>query len=311
MKGIRVRYFYERMKDELQLKLLAGEEGLSRRIQVAEISRPGLALAGYVDFFAWRRIQVIGKVEMTYLRSLDSETRAKRIAELFLFRIPCLIVTRQYVPPRELIEEAEKAKVPLFRSPMITMRVVNRATMFLDEEFAPTISIPGNLMEVFGVGVLIRGKSGVGKSETALGLIERGHRLITDDVVRIQLREGKYVVGSGAELTRHHMEIRGLGIVNVQALFGAVCFRDNIQIDIIINLESWDPTKEYDRLGMEDEFCNILGVDVPVTTIPVREGRDVVLLVETSSLGYRLKQTGYNPAQELNMKLLQIMNKTK
>lgn len=311
MKGIRVRYFFERMKDELQLKLLAGEEGLSRRIQVAEISRPGLALAGYVDFFAWRRIQVIGKVEMTYLRSLDSKTRASRIAELFSFRIPCLIVTRQYVPPKELIQEAEKAKVPLFRSPMITMRVVNRATMFLDEEFAPTISIPGNLMEVFGVGILIRGKSGVGKSETALGLIERGHRLITDDVVRIQLREGKYIVGSGAELTRHHMEIRGLGIVNVQALFGAVCFRDNIQIDIIINLESWDPAKEYDRLGMEEESCNILGIDVPVTTIPVREGRDVVLLVETSALSHRLKETGYNPAQELNMKLLQIMNKTK
>ena len=311
MKGIRVQYFFERMKDELQLTLLAGEEGLSRRIQVAEISRLGLALAGYVDFFAWRRIQAIGKVEMTYLRSLDSKTRSKRIAELFSFRIPCVIITRHYVPPKELIEEAEKAKVPLFRSPMITMRAVNRAMMFLDEEFAPTISIPGNLMEVFGVGVLIRGKSGVGKSETALGLIERGHRLITDDVVRIQLREGKYVVGSGAELTRHHMEIRGLGIVNVQALFGAVCFRDNIQIDIIINLESWDPTKEYDRLGMEDESCTILGVDVPVTTIPVREGRDVVLLVETSALSYRLKQTGYNPAQELNMKLLQIMNKTK
>jgi len=311
MKGIRVRYFYERMKDELQLKLLAGEGGLSRRIKVAEISRPGLALAGYVDFFAWRRIQVIGKVEITYLRSLDPRTRKKRIAELFSFRIPCLIVTRQYIPPKELVEEAQKAKVPLFRSSMITMRVVNRATMFLDEEFAPTISIPGNLMEVFGVGVLIRGKSGVGKSEAALGLIERGHRLITDDVVRIQLREGKYLVGSGAELTRHHMEIRGLGIVNVQALFGAVCFRDSMQIDIIINLESWDPEKEYDRLGMEEESCNILGIEAPVTTIPVREGRDVVLLVETSALNHRLKQTGYNPAQELNMKLLQIMNKTK
>jgi len=311
MKGIRVRYFYEKMQQELQLSFLAGRSGLGRVIKVAEVNRPGLALAGYFDYFAWRRIQVIGKVEITYLRSLRPNFRQKRIAQLFASKIPCLIVTRQYVPPLELIEEAEKAKVPLFRSPLITMRVINRATHFLDEEFAPTVSLPGNLMEVFGVGVLLQGKSGVGKSETALGLIERGHRLITDDVVRIKLREGKYLIGSGAELTRHHMEIRGLGIVNVQALFGAVCFRDNIQIDIIINLERWDPAKNYVRLGIDDKPCEILGVKVPINTMPVREGRDIVLLVETAALNHRLKETGYNPAQELNTKLLRIMSKSK
>jgi len=294
-----------------QISLLTGETGLSRRIKVAEVNRPGLALAGYVDYFAWRRIQVIGKVEITYLRSLKPAVRKKRIAELFSYPIPCIIVTRRYLPPRELVEAAKKAKVPLFRSPLITMLVVNRATHFLDEVFAPTVTLSGSLMEVFGVGVLIRGKSGVGKSETALGLIERGHRLITDDVVRVMLREGKYLIGSGAELTRHHMEIRGLGIVNVQALFGAVCFRDNIQIDIIIHLEHWDPDKEYERLGMEEESCEILEVKIPVTTIPVREGRDVVLLVETAALNHRLKQSGYNPAQELNKKLLEEMKKRK
>jgi len=249
MRGLRVGYLYEKMRNELRLSLQAGKRGMNRRIKVAEVERPGLAITGFFDYFASRRIQVIGKVEIYYFRSLTSQVRRDRIRELMEHNVPCLIVARNYRPPEELVEEANKANVPLFRSPMITMNLVNRLTLFLDEEFAPTVSIPGNLMEVFGVGVLIRGKGGVGKSETSLGLIEKGHRLITDDIVRIRLREGRYLVGTGAELTRHHMEIRGLGIINVQALFGAVCFKEEAPIDMVVTLERWDPRRSTSGSG--------------------------------------------------------------
>jgi len=309
MRGLRVGYFYEKMRDELRLSLQAGQRGMNRRIKVAEVERPGLAITGFFDYFAARRIQVIGKVEIFYLRSLTSEVRRERIRRLMEHNVPCLIVARNYRPPAELVEEADSYNVPLFRSPMITMNLVNRLTLFLDEEFAPTVSIPGNMMEVFGVGVLMRGKGGVGKSETSLGLIEKGHRLITDDIVRIRLREGRYLVGTGAELTRHHMEIRGLGIINVQALFGAVCFTAEAPIDMVVTLERWDPEKEYERLGIEEETISILGKPVPHLLIPVRVGRDIVLMVETAALNHRLKATGYNPAKELNEKLMSLMTK--
>ena len=309
MRGLRVGYLYEKMRNELRLSLQAGKRGMNRRIKVAEVERPGLAITGFFDYFASRRIQVIGKVEIYYFRSLTSQVRRDRIRELMEHNVPCLIVARNYRPPEELVEEANKANVPLFRSPMITMNLVNRLTLFLDEEFAPTVSIPGNLMEVFGVGVLIRGKGGVGKSETSLGLIEKGHRLITDDIVRIRLREGRYLVGTGAELTRHHMEIRGLGIINVQALFGAVCFKEEAPIDMVVTLERWDPEKEYERLGIEEETISILGRPVPHMLIPVRVGRDIVLMVETAALNHRLKATGYNPAKQLNEKLMALMTK--
>ena len=307
MYGIKVSYFYERMKNEVRLRLVAGEKGLRRRIKVAEINRPGLAITGFFQYFASKRVQVLGKVEIEYLKSLDSETRKKRLGELLETNIPCVIVSRNYRPPQELLSEAKRLSLPVFRSPMITMNLINRLTLFLDDEFAPSVSIPGNLIEVFGVGVLIKGKGGVGKSETSLGLIEKGHRLITDDIVRIKLREGRYLIGTGAELTRHHMEIRGLGIINIQALFGAVSFRKEAPIDMVVTLEPWDSDKEYERLGMQQKMISILGKTLAHVTIPVRIGRDMVLLVETAALNHRLRETGYNPAKELNERLLRMM----
>ncbi len=309
MRGIRVGYLFERMGEELRLSLQAGQRGVNRRIKVAEVERPGLAITGFFDYFAARRVQVIGKVEIYYMRTLTSQVRRERIRQLMECNVPCMIVARNYRPPEELVEEANNFNMPLFRTPMITMNLVNRLTLFLDEEFAPTVSIPGNMMEVFGVGVLIRGKGGVGKSETSLGLIEKGHRLITDDIVRIHLREGRYLVGTGAELTRHHMEIRGLGIINVQALFGAVCFKEEAPIDLVVTLERWDPEKEYERLGIEEETISILGKPVPHVLVPVRVGRDIVLMVETAALTHRLKATGYNPAKQLNEQLVALMTK--
>lgn len=295
------------MKDELQLTLVVGKEGLGRRIRWPEINRPGLALAGYVDYFAWRRVQILGKVEVTYLRSLSPRVIRARIRDILSMNVPCIIVARRYRVSQELLEEADRLKVPLFRSPLITVDLIDRVTLFLDNEFAPSVSLRGNLVEVFGEGVFMEGKSGVGKSETALGLLVRGHRLISDDVVRIKLRERKYLIGSGSELTRHHMEIRGLGIINVQKLFGAVCFREESQIDLAITLERWDPGKQYERLGMEEDTIRILGKAVPHLTMPVRSGRNMALLVETAALNHRLKSTGFNPARALDEELIRAI----
>ena len=310
MNGISIAEFYEKMKTQLQLTLVAGKNGLGRMIKWPEINRPGLALAGYFDYFPWRRVQVLGKVEVTYLRSLSSQVLRARIREMLGKKsVPCIIITRRYRVPQELLEEADLLDVPVFRSPLVTVDLIDRTTVFLDDLFAPTISLKGNLVEVFGVGVFMEGKSGVGKSETALGLLARGHRLITDDVVRIKLREGKYLIGSGSELTRHHLEIRGLGIINIQKLFGAVSFREESQIDLAITLEIWDPNKDYDRLGIEEDTIRILGQPVPHLIIPVRWGRDMVLMLETAALNHRLKASGFNPAQALDEELINSMRR--
>jgi len=308
MKGISIAQFYQKMKHDLQLTLVAGKEGLGRMIKWPEINRPGLALAGYFDYFPWRRVQILGKVEITYLRSLEPEIVRARITEMLTKKtVPCIIVARRYRVPQELLDEADRLNLPVFRTPMITVDLIDRVTVFLDDIFASTVSLKGNLVEVFGVGVFVEGKSGVGKSETALGLLARGHRLITDDVVRIKLREGKFLIGSGSELTRHHLEIRGLGIINIQKLFGAVSFREETQIDLTITLEIWNRNKQYDRLGMEEDTIRILEQPVPHLTIPVRSGRDMVLMVETAALNHRLKSMGFNPARALDEELIKAM----
>lgn len=309
MRGIKVEEFYRLTRDKLKLRLVAGEKGLKRRIMVPELNRPGLALAGYFPFFANRRPQVLGMVEIRYLDSMEPALRRKRVRELLRRRVPCVIVARNYLPPQELPEEAEGARVPLFRSPMVTMSLINKATIFLEDQFSPSTTIGGDLLEVFGVGILICGKSGVGKSECALGLIKRGHRLISDDVVKIQLREGKYLLGSGSDIVKHHMEIRGLGIINVQDLYGATCVKDYQDVELVVTLEEWDSSKEYERLGLEDKEIQILGQSLPHLIIPVRPGRDIVLLLEAAALNQRLKQMGKHAARALDRDLIQVMKR--
>lgn len=311
MDSITVKEFYNNLKDKLKLRIVAGENGLDRKITVAEINRPGLALAGYFKYFASKRVQVIGKVEITYLETLSAEERRRQIKKLLQEDVPCCIVSRNYIPPEELVEESNNFSIPLFRSPLITMVLLNKATLFLADYFAPATSITGDMLEIYGVGALLRGESGVGKSECALSLINRGHRLIADDIVKIKVRGGDTLVGFGSSLTRHHMEIRGLGIINVQTLFGAGCVRDDKRIDIVISMEEWDPNKEYERLGLEEQTFNILGIDIPYVVIPVRPGRDVALLVEVACLNQRLKWLGYHSARDLNTQLINIMKAQK
>lgn len=302
-----VEDLYQQHGERLNLELVAGEAGLKRRIKVPEAHRPGLALTGYMKGHASKRLLVLGRVEVEYLRDLSQDVRIERIKAILSNITPGVIIARRLRPPRELMKICKEQGVPLFRSSMITMSLLSKLTVLLSEEFAPAINTHGTLVEVFGVGVLISGDSSVGKSETALGLIERGHRLISDDVVRVVKREAGYLEGYGANLTRHHMEIRGIGIINVAHLYGAVCVRESKSIDIVVKLEVWDDRAFYDRVGLEEKFIDILGTKLPHHVLPVKPGRDVVLLLETIALNHRLKAMGYNSAKEFTSKLLEMI----
>lgn len=302
-----VEDLYRRHGERLGLELIAGKEGMKRRIKVPEAHRPGLGLTGYLKNHAGKRILIFGKVEIEYLRDLDPTIRISRLQALLSLSTPAVIVARRYRPPKELLTICEQNHIPLLRASMTTMNLLSKLTLLLTEEFSPSMNCHGTLVEVFGVGVLIQGDSSVGKSEAALGLIERGHRLITDDIVKVKKREGGYLEGFGAELTRHHMEIRGIGIINVAHLYGAVCVRDQKSIDIVVKLEAWDDHNFYDRVGIDEKHCDILGIKIPYHILPVKPGRDVVLLLETIALNHRLKGMGYNSAKEFNSKLLEMI----
>ncbi len=301
-----VQDLFDQHGTNLGLELVAGKRGVRRRIKVPEANRPGLGITGYLKNYASKRILVFGKVDVQYLRDLDSRTRVERLEAILTADTPAVIVTRRYRPPKELLFLCEKRDIPLFRTPMKTMNLLSRLTLLLTGEFSPTVTLHGTLVEVFGVGVLIQGDSSVGKSEAALGLIERGHRLISDDVVKVKKREGNYLEGCGAELTKHHMEIRGIGIINVAHLYGAVCVRNEKSIDLVVKLETWDDHSFYDRVGTDEKYCDILGIDLPLHILPVKPGRDVVLLLETIALNHRLKDMGYNSAREFKRKLLEM-----
>jgi len=297
--------------EPLGLELVAGKEGLKRKILVPEVHRPGLGLANFTKSHAVKRLLIFGKVEIEYLRDLTSEERFYRLKPLLSPKTPAIVVARRYRPPKELVTLCEENHLPLFRGSMTTMKLLKKLTGHLSEAFAPSVSCHGSLLEVFGMGVLIQGASGVGKSEAALGLIERGHRLISDDIVKIKRGEGNVLEGRGVELTRHHMEIRGIGIINVANLYGIVCVREKINLDIVVKLEVWDDTHFYDRVGLEDKTIDILDSKLPFHLLPVKPGRDVVLLLETIALNHRLKQMGYHSAKEFSNKLLKTIARKK
>lgn len=301
-----VKDLYEKHAKKLGLELIFGKSGLNKQIKVPEVQRPGLSLSGYRKNLAFKRILIFGRVEIEYIRDLDPEVRVARLDAILTDQTPAIIIARRYYPPKELRDIAEQKSIPLFRTNLSTMNLLSTLMFLLAEDFAPTTSCHGTLVEVFGVGVLIQGDSAVGKSESALGLIERGHRLISDDVVKVKKKEGQYLEGSGADLTRHHMEIRGIGIINVANLYGAVCVRNEKSIDIVVRLEVWQDDQFYDRMGLEQKFTRILNTKLPFHVLPVKPGRDVVLLLETIALNHRLKEMGYNSAQEFNAKVLAL-----
>ncbi len=304
-----IKDLFSKHGSELDLELVWGTDHLNRPINVPEIQRPGLSLTGYFKGNTIKRIHLFGRAEIGYLRELKSKVRTERLKAVLSKQIPAVIVSRKLRPIKELLEICKLLKIPLLRSSFRSMQLLNQMTVILSDALAPTTSCHGTLVEAFGIGVLIQGGSSVGKSEAALGLIERGHRLITDDVVKIKKREGTYLEGTGPELTRHLIEIRGIGIINVAHLYGAICISEARNIDMIIKLEEWDDSHFYDRVGLEENYYDFLGIKVPYYMLPVKPGRDIVLLLETTVLNHRLKQMGYNSAKEFNVKLLDEISK--
>lgn len=304
---ISVGHFFANHAESLGLRLEGAAVGMNRLIREPTINRPGLALSGFFSYFAGKRIQVMGSAEFSYLRSLKAAVIRERIEALCRKRIPCLVVARNYAPPPALLEIAAHFDVPVFRTPQITMKFINAATIALEMEFAPSTSEHGSMVDIRGVGVLIRGKSGIGKSECVLGLIERGYSLVSDDITRITLFEGRELVGMCSELTRYHMEVRGIGIVNVATTFGAGSVRPSKRLDLIVTLKEWNEVADIDRVGMDRESLDVLGIQVPHVVIPVRTGRDLGRLVEVAALDHKLREMGHNSASELNDRLIHAM----
>ncbi len=304
---ITVDRFYHEHTNRLDLKLLAGAAGLNRIIREPTVNRPGLMLAGHTKYFAKKRVQVMGHAEATYLKALPREDRRQRYQLLFGYKLPCVVFCRNLPPDQDCLRAAEAQGIPLFQSSQITMKFINQATLALEMFFAPRGSEMGSMVEVHGIGVLIRGDSGIGKSESILALIERGYSLVSDDMTRVVLVDGRQVVGTSAEVTRNHMEIRGIGIVNVAAMFGARSIRTEKRIDLVVTLKGWDDVKDIDRLGIQEEFQEILGIKIPHMTIPVRPGRDLARLIEVAALQTKLRRLGHNPARELNERLVAQM----
>jgi HPr kinase/phosphorylase len=289
------------------LKLLAGEPRLDRIIREPTVNRPGLALSGFTRYFAYKRMQVMGHAEVFYLRSLREEERVARYAYLFAYKIPCVVFSRSLKPDKEFLTAAAEAGVPVFHTPLVTMKFINKATLELELMFAPRTSELGCMVDILGIGVIIRGESGVGKSEAVLALIERGYSLVADDVVKAMLVDGRDVLCTSAELTRNHMEVRGIGIINVAQMFGVKAIRKDKILDLIITLKPWDDVKDVDRLGMDQEFVQVLEMDIPHVTIPVRPGRDIARLIEVAAFQIKLRKSGYNAAEDLNNRLLAQM----
>ena len=304
---ISVGTFFERHGEHLKLELLGEAVGYDRKIHEPSINRPGLALAGFYLYFAYKRIQVMGNSEFAYLTSLDEREQQRRFKEMCSCDIPCLVVCRSRMLPAPMLELANLAGVSVFRTSMDTMRFINACTLWLDWEFAPTTTEHGCMVDVKGIGVLIKGESGSGKSEAVLGLLERGASLVADDVVHFRLPESRELTGTSSELGRFHMEVRGIGIVNVPMLFGAGSMRVEKRLDLIVMLRPLVNFHDVDRLGIEQRTVNILGEEVPTIDIPVGGGRDTARLVEVAALEQKLRSFGHHSAVEFNKNLLKMM----
>ena len=305
---ITVEDFYVANASSLGLRLLAGSGGLKRAIKEPTVNRPGLALAGFTKYFANKRVQTVGSAEVTYLKSLSQEERVARFKDICRHKIPGVVFSRNLKPENKFLEVAEKMDIPVFRSPLITMKFINRATLALEDLFAPRGQEHGSMVDILGVGVVIKGESGIGKSECVLALVERGYSLVADDITKVKLIDGRVIIGTSSSVTRDHMEVRGIGIIDVGAMFGVKSIRLEKQIDLVVSLVDWDKVEEIDRLGIDEETIELLGVSVPHITIPVRPGRDMARLIEVAAFQNKLKRSGHNSAEKLNRRLIESMS---
>jgi HPr kinase/phosphorylase len=302
-----VQEFEQDQEHHLELTLMAGRKGIKKKITHSQVQKMGLALTGFIQFINPERLQVIGNTEMAYFKTLTPEMQEKVIHQICSLPLSCLVITRSLEIPELLLQDADEKGIPLFRTNLRSFDFIERITKFLEEKLASTSSLHGVLMDVFGVGLLILGKSGIGKSECALDLILRGHQLVADDMVHIQKRSPSSVIGSGFEVIQHHMEIRGLGIINIRSLFGVEAIRDRKKIELVLELVEWDNHREYDRLGFEEEKFSILDVELPMLRIPVTPARNLTTIIEVAVRNHLLKVMGYDSALEFEKKLLQKM----
>ncbi|AKP80046.1 MULTISPECIES: HPr(Ser) kinase/phosphatase [Priestia] len=293
--------------EKFKLELISGEEGIDRPISTSDISRPGIEMAGYFTYYPAERIQLLGKTELSFFKQLDEEQKKVRMEKMCTDITPAIIVSREMDVPKELIEASERESVPVLRSSFKTTRLSSHLTNFLESRLAPTTALHGVLVDIYGIGVLIMGKSGVGKSETALELVKRGHRLVADDCVEIRQEDQDTLVGNAPGLIEHLLEIRGLGIINVMTLFGAGAVRSYKRISLVIQLETWDQQKHYDRLGLEEDKMKIIDTDVTKITLPVRPGRNLAVIIEVAAMNFRLKRMGINAAEQFSARLTDVI----
>src|SRR5262245_19323801 len=287
----------------LPLELLAGGDGLDRVTTIPHIQKTGLALAGFHEYLKRGRVLIFGESEIRYLESLEVAARVAALRLALTLDFPCVLITGGFSPPLELVIEAERARVPLLKTPTSTPTAIAKLASILEDSLAERTILHAVLMDVLGLGVLISGESGIGKSECALDLIVRGHRLVADDTVEVRRRQEAILIGTCPELTRHHMELRGLGVINVKELFGIASTRSAKRVELIVQLERWDPSREYERLGLDDNYYEILGLRVPLIRMPVAPGRNIAILVEVAARNQLLRQRGHHAARELANRL--------
>ena len=310
MQTLSVARLFEDQRQELQLEQLTESLASRRDIAVSDIHRPGMALMGFVENFLPERIQIIAQTELTYLATLSPEAVREACDRLFQFDMPCVVVCKGLDVPPHLIERANECQVPVLRTPHSTTPFIHMLTLYLDHMFAPQTNVHGSLVDVYGCGLLFTGRSAIGKSETALDLVERGHRLVADDVVTVTRRHGDVLIGSGNQLLRHNMEIRGLGIIDVQSIFGIRSIRLQKRVEVQVNLTEWASEETVERVGLDERKADFLGVSIPLVEVPITPGKNITVIAEVIALNYLVKVTGgYSPAERLNQHLIELMKR--
>jgi HPr kinase/phosphorylase len=297
--SIDVGFFYESCHRLFGLNLVAENDGFSKKIKDRSIHRPGLALAGFLELFSYNRVQIFGNTEIRFLHSLNREKRLEALKKFFEYDIPCIVFSNSHIPDDDFLSIAKEKRISIFNTNLPTTKVVYFLSDFLDDQFAPQVTIHGSFVDVYGIGLLFIGRSGIGKSEIALDLVERGHRLVADDIVFVTRKGEGVLMGSGSKLMKHFMEIRGLGLINVEKIFGVRAIRYQKRVEVLVVLEEWDAKKEYTRTGLEHISTNILGVNIPTIILPIFPGKNVTVIAEIIALNYLLKHYGYDAAIDM------------
>jgi len=310
-KSITVGFLYEQTHEHFKLKQLNGDTGFENHIKDKNLHRPGLALAGYVELFTFDRVQIMGNTEIRYLNSLQPPQRTAAFTTLLEFKMPCVILTNGNVLSDEMLQAAAAKQIPVFGTTFETTKIAYFLADFLDDQFSPQIVVHGSLVDVYGVGVLLTGRSGIGKSEIALDLIERGHRLVADDVVMVTRKGEGILMGAGTDLVKHFMEIRGLGLIDVRSMFGIRAIRYQKRVEIVIELEEWKGDRDYTRTGLDDVNSTLLDVEIPLVKLPIFPGKNVTVITEVISLNYLLKHYGYDAAKEFSKRLEGVIGQKK